>query len=117
MANVTRAELIDRVLEVLGVKAAEQAANASDAKAVGEVVDSLHARLRGEDLVPFETTAIPEWAQIPFRDLVAYEAHSLFGITGAQQQTIAQLARRGREEMVKARLGGRLPLPSQGYFY
>ncbi len=105
MADLTRADLIDRVLEHLGVKGATQSASAADAKLVGEVVDSLHSRLRGEDLAPFELSAIPPWAQVAMRDLTALEVAPSFGLGGAQLQTVAMSAQSSRKALVKARSG------------
>lgn len=79
MADLTRAEMIDRVLEHIGVKAAGQSAKAEDSALVGEAVDAAHDRLNKFGLVPFATSAIPAWAQIPFRDYVAGDIGQSFG--------------------------------------
>lgn len=117
MADLTRIEMIDRVLEHMGVKAAAQSASAEDAKLVGEVLDSLHERLRGEDLAPFETSAIPKWAQTPFKALVALEAAPSFSLAGAQLQNVAGAARMARSELVKARSGVMHPVPIRTLHY
>ena len=79
MADLTKAEIRNRVLEHLGVLAAGQGASAEDAALVDEAIDSAHERLRKFGLVPFATSAVPPWAQIPLRDYVAGDVGHAFG--------------------------------------
>jgi hypothetical protein len=101
MANLTRAEMIDRVLEHLGVKPAEQSASAADVKAVGEVLDSCHARLRAENRALFETQSVPPDAQIPFRDVVALDCSTLFGVGAERMQLLVMGEQKARRELAK----------------
>jgi len=79
MATWTSIELRNRVLEHLGVKQSAQSANAEDAKVVDEAINSAHDRLRKLQLVPFDLSAIPTWAQVPLRDYVAGDVARSFG--------------------------------------
>lgn len=92
MATLTKAQLRDLVLEHIGVKAAGQSASAEDAAAVETAIDAAHAQLRKFGLVPFATSAIPEWAQIPLRDYVAGDIGHSFGFGDAFKpgQTLAE---------------------------
>ena len=63
MATWTKSELSANVLSALGVKPAGQAAAAEDDILVQGIIDSQHEELKVEGLVPFETSAVPEWAQ------------------------------------------------------
>lgn len=80
MADLTAVEIRDRVLEHLGQKAASQAASAEDAVLVDEAIIAAHAKLRGRGLAPFSMSAIPPWAQVPFRDYVAGDVGGCFGL-------------------------------------
>lgn len=71
MATKTKAQLADMVLEHLGVLATGQSATEEDASKVETAIDGAWAILRKPGLVPFATSAIPEWAQFPLRDFVA----------------------------------------------
>jgi hypothetical protein len=84
VANLTRSQLVDRVLEHLGVKAADQAAKPKDAEIVGEAADAAHDRLKKFGLAPFLLTAIPPWAQVHLRDYVAGDVAQMFGL-GAER--------------------------------
>ena len=85
MANWTAIVLRDRVLEHLSQKAAGQAAAPEDATLVDELVVAAHDRLRTIGLAPFAINAIPAWAQVPFRDYVAGDAGSSFGLGESQK--------------------------------
>jgi hypothetical protein len=80
VATLTKAQLAGRILEHIGVKAAGEGADAADSAVVEEAIDSAHDRLNKFGLVPFATSAIPEWAQIPLRDYVAGDVAQLFGL-------------------------------------
>lgn len=83
MANLTKQELRDRVLEHLGVKAAGQNASAEDAALVDEAIDAAHDKLNKFGLVPFPTSAIPPYAQTLLRDYVAGDIGGSFGFGDA----------------------------------
>ena len=102
MADITRVELIDMVLQHLVVLGVGQTASAEDADFVGRAIDSAHDRLNKFGLVPFTLVAIPAWAQIPMRDIVAIDVSPSFGrevqrLPGGsspiQEQAKAELAR------------------------
>lgn len=80
MATLTKAELRNRILEHIGVVGAGQSASAEDAALVDEAIDAAHDRLNKFGLVPFATSAIPTWAQIPLRDYVAGDVGRSFGL-------------------------------------
>ena len=94
MANLTKAQLANRVLERLGVKPASQAALAVDALLVQEKVDAAHAELEKEGLAPFATSAIPEWAQEGLEEYVAASVSEYFG--RPTNKPLAQRAARSR---------------------
>jgi hypothetical protein len=82
VADMTRANMIDKVLQRLGVLAAGQSANANDAALVGDALDSNHAQYRKRRLAPFATSAFPDWAQEPFAKIISAEVAPYFGIRG-----------------------------------
>jgi hypothetical protein len=94
VATLNRDAMIARVLEGLGVVATGQTPVAADSTLVGEILDSVHDRLDKVGLAPFKLTAVPEWAQVPLRDVVAHDCAAPFGIVG---QAFADLAARKRE--------------------
>lgn len=106
MANLTKAQLRNRVLQHLGVLAAGQSATAEDADLVDEAIDAAWAKLRKFGLMPFATSAIPEWAQQGLRDYVAAEVSPSFGIQG-DHETAKLLAER---ELGKQVAGYRHPI-------
>ena len=55
----------------LGVIAPGQAIAAADLATVGAEIDAACARLQAYRDAPFETSAIPDWAQGQLRDIVA----------------------------------------------
>jgi hypothetical protein len=83
MATLTKAELRDRVLTHMGILAAGQSASAEDAAIVEEAIDAAHSQLRKFGLVPFATSAVPEWAQAQLRDYVAGIVGPSFGFGDA----------------------------------
>jgi hypothetical protein len=107
MATLTKAELRNRVLEHLGIKPAGQSASAEDAVLVDEAIDAAHDRLNKFGLVPFATSAIPEWAQVPLRDYVAGDVGRSFGFGDSlkQQQMLAE------SELRRQVAGFRHPIP------
>jgi hypothetical protein len=79
MADMTAQDMSDYVLTHLNVKAAGQAANPEDAALAMTAINAAHSQLRGLGLAPFELTAIPEWAQVPFRNYIAADLGPSFG--------------------------------------
>lgn len=71
----------NRVLENVGVLAAGQEAAPEDAIRVEEVIRAVFEELRTEDLARFELTAIPEWAQIPVRDIVSNDVSHIYKLS------------------------------------
>lgn len=110
MANLTKAQLADRVLEKLRVKAAGQSARAEDKSLAEQAIDSAHAELRKRGLVPFATSAIPEWAQRPLIAWVAAEISEEFGkqMGEADKEMRKSVAERRLEKHVS---GYRHPIP------
>lgn len=84
MADKTRAQMIDWILEVVGAKPAGQSASAEVGDVAGRYYDSAYARLRKRGLVPFGSGAVPEWAQAPLAHYVARDCAATFGVTGEQ---------------------------------
>lgn len=117
MADLTRAQMSTRILEYLGVLGAGQSADANDDARVKEAIDSGHERLRKMGLAPFATTAIPEWAQIPFRDWVAYDVAGLFGLQGERLALVAQNRTRAERELSRQLAGRKVERPVRGMFF
>lgn len=80
MATLTKVEMRTRILQHLGVLSADESANAADAAIVDEAIDAAAAKLRNLGLASFDTSAVPEYAQIGFRDYVAADVASIFGL-------------------------------------
>lgn len=117
MADLTRAEVADRALEAIGVKAAGQDSSAEDANRAMESFDTVHARLRKEGLAPFATSAVPDWAQSSLIHLTALDLSAAFGITGARMQTVQALASTGYRELAKQVAGFRQPIPITAEYF
>jgi hypothetical protein len=79
VASINKAALRNRVLEHLGVLAAGETPATADQTFVEEVIDAAHAELRRKGLVPFATSAVPEWAQLGMRSWVAAECGPAYG--------------------------------------
>ena len=93
------ATLSTRILQHLGVLAAGESATAEDHQLVREALTGAHAQLATRGLVPFELDEIPEWAQLPLRDYVAYQLASSYGIMGERLQMLAAEHLRGLAEL------------------
>ena len=117
MADIAKAALRNRVLEHLGVKAAGQDATAEDAALVDEAIDAAHERLRKYGLVPFATTAIPSWAQIPLRDYVAGDVAQAFGMGDARLGEFKAGQRAGEFELARQVAGFRHPVSVEAKYY
>jgi len=117
MADLTKAELSSRVLEHLGVKAGQQAANANDDSFVQEAIDAAHERLRKFGLVPFATSAIPPWAQIQLRDYVAGDVAQAFGLGGARLGEFKSMAEKAERELARQIAGYRHPISIKADYF
>lgn len=115
MANLTKAELAARVLQHLGLLGAGQSASAEDDGLVQEAIDAVHAELRKEGLVPFATSAIPEWAQAPLRDFVAAEVGPAFGMVTLPEKEARQATARRRLATQVAAMRHPIPIVAE-YF-
>lgn len=93
MADITEANLSDRVLQHLGILAAGATAASADTTLVEEEIQATWSRLRKFGLAPFALSAIPDWAQQQLCDLVAYECAPKYGITGQRFLELAERAR------------------------
>jgi hypothetical protein len=105
MADMTRAEMIDFVLEHLGVKAASQTARAEDQITAGKAIDSLHSRLQKKGLASFLISAFPDWAQMPFAQCVAVELATPFKLPMESRQQFEADAPRGLKELAEQAQG------------
>lgn len=90
MATLTKAQMATRVLESLGIIASGQTAATADSTLAEEVVDAAWNRLRKLGLAPYAIGTIPEWAQIPLRDYVAYDLAASFGVVGDRLMDLAR---------------------------
>ena len=117
MSDKTRAEMITLVLQRLGVVGQGQSASADDSAVTGEVIDSVHSRLRKDRLAPFATSAFPDWAQVSFADIAASELLVPFGVGGERAQLIRAGAVRGRMELARQVASYRHNVPVRGHFY
>jgi len=117
MANLTKAAMRDRILEHLGIKGAGQSAASEDELLVSEAIDSAWYRLRAKGLVPFDTSAIPEWAQTPFRDYVAGDVADVFGLQGQRLQSIMERQRMSLKAMSHYVKPERPPMPTQTKYF
>lgn len=80
MANKTRAQMIDRAMQRMGVLGAGVSAAGEDAVLVGETLDGIHDELTFRGLIGFASTSYPEWAQDPIAQIVAATAGPYFGV-------------------------------------
>lgn len=101
MADWTKAELANKVLERLNIKAKNQGADTSDLDLVTDAIDGVHDQLAKLRLVPFETSAIPTWAQIPMVKIMAGVCAPDFGFTGTSLQEKIALGADGKKDLVE----------------
>ena len=73
-------------------------------------LDAAHERLRKLGLVPFATSAVPPWAQVPLRDLVAGDVAQAFGMSGQRLAEFKQTGAAGERELRRQISGYRHPL-------
>jgi hypothetical protein len=117
MADIAKADLRNRVLMHLGVLAAGEAPADDDATLVEEAIDAAHSRLRKFGLVPFATSAVPDWAQIALRNIVAADVATTFGKTGQQLMEFKQAAAAGGLDLARQVAGYRHNVPIKGVYF
>ncbi len=114
---MTIAEIADRTLEHLGIKAAGQNASAEDVLRVKEIVTSVLSKLRYENMAPFDVTAIPEYAQLAIRDISAAECANLYGLSGERLQIIMQGREMARLDLSRQTAAKKSALPVRPYWF
>lgn len=117
MATLTKAQLADRALQVLGILPAGDSSSTEDSNRAQESVDSIYYMLRKEGLAPFQVSAWPEWAQSAAAHLVALELAPTFGVTGQRLDAIATLASKGRQDLATQLFGKRNPAPIRTEYF
>ena len=109
MADIANAALRDRVLEHLGVLAAGETPAVVDQAWVEEAIDAAHDRLRKFGLAPFALAAIPSWAQIHLRDIVAGDVAQSYGMSGQRLIEFKQGAGVAERELARQVSGMKQP--------
>lgn len=117
MADIAKAALRNRVLEHLGVLAAGETAALSDQALVDEAIDAAHSRLRKFGLVPFATSAVPDWAQIQLRDVVAGDVAQAYGMSGQRLLEFKAGAERGERDLARQVAGFRHNVATRGAYF
>lgn len=95
MADITKQNLRDRVLQNIGVLAAGSTSAVNDQTLVEEAIDAQYAQMRKFRLVPFPVTSIPDWAQQQIEDIVSFAVAPKYGITGGRLGELREAARVG----------------------
>ena len=117
MATMSKSEVADLTLENLGVKPIGQSAASEDSTLAQKVLDTIHDQLQKRRLAPFEMTAVPEYAQIPLRDLASAELAGSYGLAGERLSLIVQNRQRALAELAaQVSTGVRLPQSKTRYF-
>lgn len=82
MADITKATLRNRVLRHIGVLAAGETASSEDASVVDDAIETAFEELDKYGTVEsgFTSNNIPDWAQEPLRDRVAFQVAPAFGV-------------------------------------
>lgn len=117
MADIAKAALRNRVLEHLGVLAAGETAASADQTWVDEAIDAAHERLRKLGYAPFATSAIPSWAQIPFRNVVAGDVAQSYGMSGQRLIEFVQGAQMGERELARQVAGYKHNVAIRGTYF
>jgi hypothetical protein len=99
----TKADIRNRVLQKLGVLAAEETAQSADAELVEGVVDAVHAELEGEGLVSWTVETVPNNIKESFATLVAYRLVSEGSDFGVPADTKQSLMMAGEPAMRRIR--------------
>lgn len=93
MATKTRAEMITKTLQRLGVLGAGQTATSEDSDIVGDALDAIHSEFQARSLAPFASSAFPEWSWEPFAMLIGADVAPYFGLPSNQGDIIMAEAR------------------------
>lgn len=117
MASLTRANIVARALEALGVKAAGQAASAEDSAKAGEAVDETHSQLIQNGLAPFAISAVPDWAQSALIHIAAEKLIPSFGVVGEARANVLLAAQRGRSELIDQLAEPHSQTPTQAEYF
>lgn len=117
MADINKAALRNRVLEHLGVLAAGETAATADQTWVDEAIDAAHERLRKFGLVPFPTSAVPSWAQVHLRDVVAGDVAQSYGMSGQRLVEFKQGSMMGERELARQVAGYRHPVRIEADYF
>lgn len=117
MADIAKAALRNRVLEHLSVIAAGQTPATADQTLVDEAIDAAWSRLSaiGNNLVPFPTSAIPDWAQKQLRDIVAYDVAPAYGRQDLPM--LAESARRAEFDLGRQLSGRQQPRTARREYF
>lgn len=116
MATMSASDMADFVLERLGVKAQGQAASGAEGQTALVVVEAVFAQLQRDGVASFELSAIPEWAQLPFANMVAVELAPSFGITGERMALFMAAADKGHKD-IAAHSSSRPPIPIKPFWF
>lgn len=93
MATWTQTELTNRTLEVLGIKALGQAAASEDFDRAFESITGIYNELKRDGCAPFSIATIPEWAQVPLRDISACDVAFFYGMQSQEYEAKKAMAR------------------------
>lgn len=115
MATKTLQELRKDVLLNIFVGKTEESDSAGDAIETEAVIRSVFDELRGDNLAPFDLTAIPEWAQIPMRDIVSFDM--AYKAPPSRRAELAQLRELGLRRMRRQTSADLNPAPIKGLFF
>ena len=109
MADLTRAQMIDKAMKRISVLPAGQSATAEEKVDVGRSLDSVHSGLRARGLAPFATSAFPDWAQEAFAQVMSYYIGPYFGVavprsevTEGESELIRQLKTHSQGNPIRA---------------
>jgi hypothetical protein len=96
MSTRTRNELINEILENIGVLAAGQTANVEDTTRVQELLPSVQPMLMAMEIgyIP-DFDAIPEHSFIPLAAICAYICRIKFGVSGDDEAALEKLFSQG----------------------
>lgn len=106
METMTRAQIAQRILEVLGVLGASQSPDAEDQRRVEERVESEYQKLRARGRAPWPLSAVPDFAQSDLIDYIAPRCATLFRVGPQQLQSLLLLAREANAGLIRSANGG-----------
>ena len=117
MATKTRAEMIARILENLGVVAAGQTASSEDSTLAGEALDGVFERRKKLGHVIFEISAVPEWAQSLLVDIVSENLIGQYKIGPERAPEIRASARMAEMEFAQQVQRVKAAGPVETYYF